>query len=279
MVENLPITILDELERVNNSGNGVEIISLDLDLFGESTQFRIGVEDKQAKLADIVPMARLLSTRIIQSVQNILAGNGIAVPCGKGCAVCCHYLTLLSVPEAFRMMEEIMLMPQEQINDIKQYCLKIAGQYQKQLSKYGAFNVSLNTNIVNEPQLMEIAEWYFKKKLPCPFLHNNLCTIYGQRPVACREYLVAGSVLRCQANDDETARKVRVPILIANALTFLSSELEHREQERVAVPYIFDWHTQNMERHNRTWPAAIMVKRFVEIVKTMKARNTIQEDG
>jgi Fe-S-cluster containining protein len=259
MVENLPITILDELERVNNSGNGVEIISLDLDIVGESTQFRIRVEDKQAKLADIVPMARLLSTRIIQSVQNILAGNGIAVPCGKGCAVCCHYLTLLSVPEAFRMMEEIMLMPQEQFNDVKQYCLKIAEQYEKQLLKYGAFNVSLNTNIVNEPQLMEIAEWYFKKKLPCPFLHNNLCTIYGQRPVACREYLVSGSVLRCQANDDETARKVRVPILIANALTFLSSELEHREQERVAVPYIFDWHTQKMERHNRTWPAAIMV--------------------
>ncbi len=32
--------------------------------------FRIGVEDKQARLADIVPMARSLSTWIIRSVQK-----------------------------------------------------------------------------------------------------------------------------------------------------------------------------------------------------------------
>ena len=97
MVENLPITVLGESESVNNLGNGVEIISLDLNIYGEPLQFRIGVEDTQARLADIVPMARSLSTRIIQAVQKNLEGNGLAVPCDRGCVVCCHYLTLVSV--------------------------------------------------------------------------------------------------------------------------------------------------------------------------------------
>ncbi len=278
MVKNSPITVLEESESINNLGNGVEIISLDLDIYGEPVQFRIGVEDTQARLADIVPMARSLSARIIQSVQTNLEGNGLAVPCDRGCVVCCHYLTLLSVPEAFRIMDEIIQMPQEQFNNIKQYCLKIAEPYQKQLSKYRGFDKSFNANTISEQQLMEIAEWYFDKKLPCPFLKDELCTIYAQRPIVCREYLVAGSVLQCRAKDDDAARKVRVPVLIANALTFLANDLEHKGQERVAVPCLFDWHEANIKRRNRTWPAVTMVKRFVKIVKVMEAQQAIQEN-
>ncbi len=39
MVENLPITVLGESESVNTLGNGVEIISLDLNIYGEPVQF------------------------------------------------------------------------------------------------------------------------------------------------------------------------------------------------------------------------------------------------
>ena len=167
---------------------------------------------------------------------------------------------------------------QEQFNSIKQYCLKIAKQYQKQLSKFSGFDKSLNANTISEQQLMEIAEWYFNKKLPCSFLKDELCTIYAQRPIACREYLVAGSVLQCRAKDDDAARKVRVPVLIANALTFLADDLEHRGQERVAVPCLFDWHETNIKRRNRTWSAITMVKQFVKIVKVMEAQQAIQNN-
>ena len=63
---------------------------------------------------------------------------------------------------------------------------------------------------------------------------------------------IAGSVLQCRAKDNDAVRKVRVPVLIANALTFLADDMEHRGQERVAVPCLFDWNEANIKRRNRT---------------------------
>ncbi len=41
MVENLPIKVLEESESVNNLGNGMEIISLDLDILGEPLRLAV----------------------------------------------------------------------------------------------------------------------------------------------------------------------------------------------------------------------------------------------
>ena len=107
MFESSPITVLDECEGRTNLGDNDEIVSFNLNALGKPVHLQVGVKDKQARLADIVPAARVLSSRIVETTMKRLQDIGTSVPCHKGCAACCsYYLVSISVPELFRLVQE-----------------------------------------------------------------------------------------------------------------------------------------------------------------------------
>lgn len=68
-----------------------------LSIFGEEISAEFDIRDKYARMADIVPLARKLSTGISKAVLRNLCLSGETVPCCKGCSACCNYLVPLSV--------------------------------------------------------------------------------------------------------------------------------------------------------------------------------------
>jgi len=118
-----------------------------------------------------------------------------------------------------------------------------------------------------------VSDWYAGFKLACPFLDNNLCTIYERRPLACREYFIKGSAGACKGQGG-IAEMVEMPVQVTNVLARLASELEGTRVEAVLLPLALVWCEENPERVERTWPAAMMVERFVEIVKAMAPENS-----
>ena len=274
MAENLPITVLGESDDPSILGNGVEIIDLDLDILGEPLRFRIAVREGPAKLSDIVPLARVISSESSEALQRTIISNGGSLRCEKGCIVCCHYLVLLSTPEAFRLLEETMHLPLKQCGDIIDSCSWMANSVQKYISK----SINADESNITVAQQEKFADWYFRQKRPCFFLQNNSCSIYEQRPIICREHLVANTASPCSLKGDDKGCKVDVPISIRQALKTLISNLDFTMPESVVLPCIFDWYKDNVELSNRTWPAITMVKQFVKIVKAMEAQQTIQEN-
>ena len=103
------MTIQSETVEINNNcGSCVETISFELDIFGQPASFDIRIAQKQVRLSDIIPLARMLSKKLTLVVLDRLRRNGEVVPCCKGCSACCNYLVPLSVPEAFRLREEVL---------------------------------------------------------------------------------------------------------------------------------------------------------------------------
>jgi hypothetical protein len=89
-----------------------EIIGLELDILGKKVNFPTRVGQGQARLTDIVPLARTLCTKITDVVVEIIRSDGGRIPCRKGCSACCsRYLVPLSVPEALRLKEEVLAAP------------------------------------------------------------------------------------------------------------------------------------------------------------------------
>jgi Fe-S-cluster containining protein len=115
--------------------------------------------------------------------------------------------------------------------------------------------------------LNTVSDWYRSFKQACPFLRNGLCTIYEIRPLACREYFVKGSHKAC-ADPAVTPERIETILRTSEILGQLAGELEHSSVEAVMLPLVLVWHTNNLQRANQTWPAELMVKRFVEIAKT-----------
>jgi Fe-S-cluster containining protein len=280
MFESLPITVLDECEGRTNPGDNHEIVSFNLDVLGKPVHLQVGVKDKQARLADIVPAARVLSSRIVETTMKRLQDIGASVPCHKGCAACCtYYLVSISVPEVFRLVQETTMMPLERCGHIVDSCSKVAKRIRRYLEKHIALKKLTHTKTnsqaltleIHGEELQKLPDWYIKQKLPCAFLRNRLCTIYEQRPVTCREHLVVGTV-PCQLDKEDAERRMEAPtppIRMVDALKLLASDLEGTNRESVPLPYAFDWYRANIQRSNRTWSALTIAERFIGIVRAM----------
>ena len=280
MFESLPITVLDECEGRTNLGDNDEIVSFDLDVFGEPVHLQVGVKDKQARLADIVPAARVLSSRIVEATMKRLQDIGISIPCHKGCAACCsYYFVSISVPEVFRLVQETTMMPLERCGDIVDSCSKVAKRIHRYLEKRIAFKKLTNAETnsqdltfeINEEELEKISDWYSKQRLPCSFLSNGLCTIYEQRPLTCREHLVVGTT-PCQLGKEDAERRMKTPIRpirMVDALKLLASHLEGTTQDFIPLHSAFEWYRGNVQRSKRTWSALTITERFIGIVREM----------
>jgi Fe-S-cluster containining protein len=59
---------------------------------------------------------------------------------------------------------------------------------------------------------------YFRQDIPCPFLEDGACSIYDERPITCREYLVTSPPEYCARPGSEGVRRVRLPLRVFNAV-------------------------------------------------------------
>lgn len=275
MAENPSKTKGRELTGTGEScNNATEVIGLELDILGKKVNFSIAVSKGQATLADIVPLARSVCTKITDVVVESICSDGGRIPCRKGCAACCGpYLVPLSVPEALRLNEEISAAPPNQRESVLRACLFAARRILSQKPPKPFIGQAAVTSPVNHEELNLFSNWYKSLELSCPFLYNDMCFIYEQRPLACRELFVKGSAEACRG-EHGIAELVLMPVKMPNALAQLAGDFEGTTAEAVILPLTLAWYEQNKQRAVRTWPAVMMVKRFLEIVKTMASKNS-----
>ena len=248
----------------------IETVDFELDILGRTANFRIDITQEQVELADIVPLARTLSTKLTLIVLDRLRENGKIVSCRKGCSACCSYLIPLSVPEVFRLRKELLAMPTERATVVLESCFEAAKTIlSKRLERFDAEGLAGN----QQSQIDRLSKWYTELKLACPFLLDDLCTMYEQRPLACREHIVTGSLVSCKAEEAGEPEVVRMPVSVIEALAQLTAVLESSNVESVMLPLAAPWVQNNIQRSKRTWPAVIMAEQFVTILKTMASKN------
>ena len=249
-----------------------KVIGLELDILGETLNFQIGICKDRAKLADIVPLARTICNNITETVVQNARSDGARIPCGKGCSSCCsRCLVPLSVPEVLRFKQEIDAAPSYRRESVWGACLRAARLILSQ--KIPIPFLHQKESIPDRPvDLNLVSNWYTSLKLRCPFLYDHSCSIYDQRPLACREHFIIGSVRACKGLRG-SAKVLDMPVRLPNVLGQLASELEDTDVEAVIFPLALIWCEENPERAERSWPAEMMVKRFVEIVESMVQSN------
>ncbi len=95
------------------------------------------------------------------------------IACSAGCSMCCHNLILLTAPEVFAIAGEI------------------AGREDAQASMTAVARGALAGKGLDSDARLE-------RRLACPMLASDLCSIYGVRPIACRGFFSL-SLEACQA--------------------------------------------------------------------------------
>ncbi|MBN2138679.1 MAG: YkgJ family cysteine cluster protein [Sedimentisphaerales bacterium] len=277
MNDDLPIRVLHETEAYARARRGgAKPVKFTLDLYGGKVNLAIETTADRVTLADIVPAARTLSSIITAAACRSVQLQGRKIACHKGCSACCNYLVPLSVPEAFRLRQEIKAMPMVRRAVIEQACLTAAKKIVDKPPP-ALFGEPTDIKPADSPaELLNVAsKWYANFKLPCAFLCKSVCTIYEERPLACREYWVTGKAQACAGAAGEP-EGIFIPVRMSEILGRLTAELEDAGIEGIVMPLAPIWAEENQQRGKRTWSADAIIAKFVEITQNEISRGNVE---
>lgn len=263
MSDDLPTIVLCESSALAAGETSGRIVrDFKIDVFGRPINFAISFADRRAKLTDLVPMAQSLCTKLVTSVVRDSRAAGYNITCRRGCSNCCDWLVPLSIAEAFWLKDQIAAVPTGRREVILHSFLAKA-------KRILGCRLPDNLDIADSDnvRLQTISDWYREFNLSCPFLSHNICTIYGERPLVCRECIVTSDSCFCKTDSRSEPEAVSLPVSIAEVLANVSSELANTNIEAVILPLCLAWCDVNSEVAAKTWRAAALVEQFIECLQ------------
>ena len=79
-----------------------------------------------------------------------------------------------------------------------------------------------------------MAQQYFRLGLVCPFLEDDACGIYEDRPFVCRQYLVTSAAELCRDPFTNPVEVIAMPVAAASAM--LRTATTHLGAPQFTVP-------------------------------------------
>jgi Fe-S-cluster containining protein len=170
--------------------------------------------------AGLVPPSRLLPTfrGLAEALVGVgvekAAAEGLSISCAKGCGACCRQLVPVSPTEAGAIAELVDRMPPERREVIR----RRFADARERVAAAGLLERLTGAVPVDASEYDRFGLEYFRLGIACPFLEDEACSIYEERPIACREYLVTSDPVHCASPSRETVACVRLPARVSNAL-------------------------------------------------------------
>jgi hypothetical protein len=106
-----------------------------------------------------------------------------------------------------------------------------------------------------------VAEHYFRLGLVCPFLEDDACSIYPDRPFVCRQYLVTSPAELCADPFHNPVKPLPVPIAAAGAVLATATELLGRPQYTIPLVLALDYATAHRTELEHTFPSPDLFRR------------------
>ncbi len=184
-----------------------------------SGQAEIVIDDTLLKMNLTLPAKPVKARRllpVINQLTGIFVDMGVAkaekegrtVSCQKGCSACCSQPVPIAEFEAYNLAEVVLRMPEPRRDEvIKKFDAAIA-----HFARIGWFEKFQKFTSLMEEGFSEVLLEYIREDVPCPFLLDGACSIYEDRPLVCREYLVTNPPENCANPNSENLSVVKIPI-------------------------------------------------------------------
>lgn len=201
----------------------------------------------------IVPLLRRLGeeAQTLEGARSTEAGK--TVSCHKGCAACCRMLVPLSAPEVFVLREWVRSRSADQQDRIS---TRFAETKARLLSHGIWQRLSALCNAPEPPNddvLEDLNREYYALRVACPFLEEEMCTVYDERPAACRELLVTSPPERCDDLMNNPVEPILPPILVSTVLGLLWQELRKSSTGLIPLPVALEWVNDHEQENQQTW--------------------------
>jgi Fe-S-cluster containining protein len=227
-----------------SDASGPGTVTTEVTLHGDEWELkaRVTVPAGPATLTDLLPLARTLADTVVDATRQEVERAGTAVSCRAGCGACCRNLVAISGVEARRLHQLLLLMPAERRAHVRARF----DAARQTLQSAGLLEPLLDTTDWTEDDYDERYHRYFRLGLACPFLENESCSIYEERPITCREYLVTSSPGRCAQPETGPITRVVLPLRVFNAVArWQAPPSRHLNERWVPLVTALEWAEQH----------------------------------
>ena len=178
------------------------------------------------RLHRMLPVFQQLTDMFVEASAGLAATDGRTVSCKAGCGACCRQAVPISEAEVQQIAELVAAMPEPRRSEIRARFaagverIRAIGWFEAMDGSTAAVRSTPSEEAKQE--LTALALQYFRQGVPCPFLEDESCSIHADRPLACREYLVASPAENCRALASGTVRKIEMVLKPSRLLRRIS---------------------------------------------------------
>lgn len=182
-------------------------------------EWQVSVPQKTVPLKRLLPILQGLTDKIMEVAVSDVRETGAEISCTKGCGACCRQLVPVSRTEAIYLRELIDGMSEERRSEIRRQFENAI----ERLEKSGLLARLISRGSSSGKDRTNLGLDYFYQSIACPFLENEACSIYEDRPLACREYLVSSPPENCQAPKKENISCIPIPARLSQIIQKLEN--------------------------------------------------------
>jgi len=181
---------------------------------GFELSFEITVPAGPTTTRDLLPLARALSAVMVREAIRAEAAAGREISCRSGCGACCRSLVAISQIEARQIRDLV-----AGFDAARKAAIEARFEAARQrLQAAGLLARLEGAESWTDADYRQGVGAYFALGIPCPFLEDESCSIYTERPLTCREFLVTSPPAQCAVLGSDAVRPVRLPVAMFNAV-------------------------------------------------------------
>lgn len=208
-----------------------------LNLSGTPVEAEITVPAAPFPLPMLLPTFRSLAETIIEQAVENVKSEGLTISCRSGCGACCRQLVPISEVEARLIHDLVGDFPEPRRSKV----LARFAEARRRLEESGVLEKLLRPEAFSDDQLRPFGLEYFEQGIACPFLEDESCSIYEERPIACREYLVTSPAEHCAKPSPETVHCVKLTAKVSRALNRIGQDPAGRFIRWVPLILALEW--------------------------------------
>jgi Fe-S-cluster containining protein len=236
-----------------------------MDLQGQHRAFSVPVPQGPSRMLDLLPATREIANQEAQANIDRSRSEGKDISCRAGCGACCRQIVAISAVEAQSLAELVASMPAERQAVIRERFadgirrLEEAGVLDASEPKGFRLPVARNQGDLGLA-LADLGHRYFRQGIACPFLEDESCSIYEQRPAICRQYHVTSPAANCSHVFEIPIDRLEPTFHVSELLGMLFYRLTNMEQCTLMLIQSLEWSEVNGSVLDQTGNGELMFK-------------------
>jgi Fe-S-cluster containining protein len=211
--------------------DGVVAADAEFQMMGRNIKIKLQVPTTLSPPESLLPTLHTLASKVSEFAFEDAKREGKPITCAAGCGACCRQCVPLSVSEARAITKVVDNMPEPRQSEVRQRFADALDVFRPT----GILEKILNDHEMTEDEYGDIALDYFKMHVPCPFLENESCSIYEDRPLICREYIVISPPEYCSENSFEKIERIKLPTRFTPLFHEFDPNNERDDEARVPL--------------------------------------------